>query len=242
MCSRKLFLKNGGQKENKRKAKQMAIELKTRTKTKPTSVFQEPDWDFLEYASRLENEWKQTLPRYTDKELLTIFPEAKRIIPFKIREWKQEQSRVIEVIKAKLRIVHKKSTKENRWFWKEVIKQLDGQKLVEINKHLSRLYRQRFIAENRKPKGDRLSEEQIQQALSVPLVDVAMRSIKLRRAGRTFMGLCPFHNERRPSFHIYPQKNNFYCYGCNKGGNVINFIRETQGLSFRESVNYLIGN
>jgi hypothetical protein len=218
------------------------MEMKTTAKTKSPSEFQEPDWEFLDYAARLEEQWKQTLPHYTDKELLAIFPEAKIIIPLKIREWMQEQKKVIEVIKAKLRVVYKKSAKENQWFWKEVVKQLDGHKLMEINKHLTRLYRQRAIAENRKPKGNRLSEEQIQQALAVPLVDIAMRSIKLRRAGRTFMGLCPFHNERRPSFHIYPQKNNFYCYGCNKGGNVINFVRETQGLSFREAINYLNGN
>jgi DNA primase len=68
-----------------------------------------------------------------------------------------------------------------------------------------------------------------------------MQNIKLRRSGRTFSGLCPFHNERHPSLHIYPHNNSFYCYGCNKGGNVINFVRELQGLSFREAVEYLTG-
>lgn len=199
------------------------------------------DWEFLDYAARLEEQWKESLPRYTDKELLEIFPEARYVIPPKIQEWKCKRRKVVEAIKAKLLVVHTKSAPENQWFWKEVIKQFDGQSLIEANRHIYRLRRQLAVAQNRKPKGNQLTDERIQRALAVPLLDIAMQNIKLRKSGRTFSGLCPFHNERHASFHIYPHNNSFYCYGCSKGGNVINFVREVQGLSFREAVEYLAG-
>lgn len=217
------------------------MNMQNKIETIQANEYQEPDWEFLDYAAELEKEWRESLPRYTDKELLEMFPEAKRIIPVKIQEWRSKRRKVIEVIKSKLRIVHTKSAPENQWFWKEVIKQLDGHEVVEMNKHISRLCRQLTVGQNRKQKGNRLTEERIQQALAASLVDIAMQNMKLRKAGKTFMGLCPFHNERHPSFHIYPHNNSFYCYGCNKGGNVINFVRELQGLSFREAVEYLAG-
>lgn len=212
-------------------------EMKAESKDKN----QEPDWEFFEYASRLEDEWKESLPRYTDKELFEIFPEARHVIPLKMHEWRRRRRKMIEIIKAKFRVIHTKSAPENQWFWKEVVKQFDGQDLIEANKHISRLRRQLAVAYNKKPSGNRLTEEHIQRALSVPLLDIAMQHIRLRRSGRTFKGLCPFHNERHSSFHVYPHNNSFYCFGCSKGGNVINFVRELQGLSFREAVQYLAG-
>src|SRR3989344_4796299 len=179
----------------------------------------EADWEFFNYALDLEKQWEDSLPRLTDKELLDIFPEAKIVIPLKIKEWEKESHKVISIIKNKLRFAYKKSAPENHWFWREIIKQLDGERLVESQKHLIRL--------------------RIQQALTVCLVDIAAQRMKLRRNGKTLVGLCPFHNERKPSFHIYHANNSFYCYGCQKGGNVINFVRELEGLSFREAIKYL---
>ena len=199
----------------------------------------EADWEFFNYALDLEKQWEDSLPRLTDKELLDIFPEAKIVIPLKIKEWEKESHKVISIIKNKLRFAYKKSAPENHWFWREIIKQLDGERLVESQKHLMRLRRQLTIAQDRKPKDGAITEARIQQALTVSLVDIAAQRMKLRRNGKTLVGLCPFHNERKPSFHIYHANNSFYCYGCQKGGNVINFVRELEGLSFREAIKYL---
>lgn len=69
--------------------------------------------------------------------------------------------------------------------------------------------------------------------------DVVGDFVNLKRAGSIFKGLCPFHQERTPSFTVNPTKNFFKCYGCNRGGNSINFIREHEGLSYPEAIKYL---
>ncbi|HPU28966.1 MAG TPA: DNA primase [Syntrophorhabdaceae bacterium] len=73
----------------------------------------------------------------------------------------------------------------------------------------------------------------------VDILDVVTKYVKLRRAGKNFMGLCPFHQEKTPSFTISTEKQIFYCFGCHEGGNVINFIMKYENLSFKEAVETL---
>ena len=56
------------------------------------------------------------------------------------------------------------------------------------------------------------------------IVDVVQSYVQLRHRGRTHTGLCPFHNEKTPSFVVYPETQSFYCFGCGAGGDVITFI------------------
>mgnify|MGYP001306854290 CR=1 FL=1 len=63
--------------------------------------------------------------------------------------------------------------------------------------------------------------------------------VRLQRAGSSYKGLCPFHQEKTPSFNVVPEKRLFYCFGCQKGGDVIAFLREIEGLSFVEAVERL---
>lgn len=198
----------------------------------------EVDCEFYDYASRLETEWCQSLPRFTDKELLKIFPEAKEIIPEKIAEWEAEQKNTADLIKEKLKIVKEKSTPENQWFWREWIKISDGEELLKIDRHIERLKRLLAVGKGRRPKG-RFTEAEIQQALSVPIETLINH--QLRKSGKSLVGLCPLHNEKHPSFYIYPETNSCWCYGCNQGGNAINFIRLLHGYSFKEAVQCLIG-
>ena len=53
------------------------------------------------------------------------------------------------------------------------------------------------------------------------------------------VGLCPFHNEKSPSFNVYPENNSFYCFGCGAGGDVITFIRKIENLDYIEAVKML---
>lgn len=69
--------------------------------------------------------------------------------------------------------------------------------------------------------------------------DIAGNYVRLRRAGKNMVGLCPFHNEKTPSFNIYPGNNSFYCFGCGKGGGVINFVMEIERLDFLDAVKWL---
>lgn len=63
--------------------------------------------------------------------------------------------------------------------------------------------------------------------------------MELRRRGRTLTGLCPFHNEKTPSFTVYPETSSYYCFGCGAGGDVINFVRNIENLDYIEAVKFL---
>ena len=72
-----------------------------------------------------------------------------------------------------------------------------------------------------------------------PIDEVISSYVVLKRTGSTYKGLCPFHNEKTPSFTVYPNTNSFYCYGCQNGGDVVTFIRNAENLDYIEAVKYL---
>src|SRR5215472_2841095 len=63
--------------------------------------------------------------------------------------------------------------------------------------------------------------------------------VALRKSGKSLQGLCPFHNERTPSFYVFPESQTWRCFGCNEGGDVFTFVEKHQGLDFREELHYL---
>ena len=77
----------------------------------------------------------------------------------------------------------------------------------------------------------------IQELLSrVDVVDVVGKYVQLKKGGANYMGLCPFHGEKSPSFSVSPSKQFFHCFGCGKNGNAIGFLMEHAGMGFREAV------
>lgn len=86
----------------------------------------------------------------------------------------------------------------------------------------------------------RYSEEILNEVRqSNDIVDVISQYVHLKRSGRNFFGLCPFHNEKSPSFSVSPDKQIFHCFGCGVGGNVITFVSNIEGLSFVETIQML---
>ena len=86
----------------------------------------------------------------------------------------------------------------------------------------------------------RYSEEILEDIRqSNDIVDVISQYVHLKRSGRNFFGLCPFHNEKSPSFSVSPDKQIFHCFGCGEGGNIFTFISKVEGISFREAVELL---
>ncbi|TCD46465.1 DNA primase [Streptococcus sp. X16XC17] len=71
---------------------------------------------------------------------------------------------------------------------------------------------------------------------AVNIVDVIGETVALTKAGRNYLGLCPFHGEKTPSFNVVEDKQFYHCFGCGKSGDVFKFIEETQGISFADSV------
>ncbi|MDR1801332.1 MAG: DNA primase [Lachnospiraceae bacterium] len=73
----------------------------------------------------------------------------------------------------------------------------------------------------------------------VDIVDLISSYVHLQKKGTTYFGLCPFHNEKTPSFSVTPSKQMFYCFGCGKGGGVTNFLMEYENYTFREAIEFL---
>ncbi|MCD6594316.1 DNA primase [bacterium] len=92
---------------------------------------------------------------------------------------------------------------------------------------------------NSKPKGG-FSKDFIERVIeSADVVSIIGRYTSLKKAGKNFKGLCPFHKEKTPSFSVDPDRGLFYCFGCGKGGNVVSFVMEKEGLSFPEAIEFL---
>ena len=71
------------------------------------------------------------------------------------------------------------------------------------------------------------------------IVDVVGNYVQLKRKGRLYGGLCPFHSEKTPSFYVYPDTQSFYCFGCGVGGDVIHFVRRINSIDYTEAVKML---
>ncbi len=181
----------------------------------------------------------------SDKELIELFPEAKEIISEKIKEWQEVERKIIEEqVKPFLRKLKGVKDEVKRRFYKESLKLMVNPMLVKAVNNIQRLRRLEFIA-NYRPKKDVKSkardfEAKIEQAKQTPIVDIASSFLQLKKSGRNYKALCPFHQEKHPSFYLYPETNSFYCFGCNQGGDVIKLVELAFNLEFKEAIEYLI--
>ena len=86
----------------------------------------------------------------------------------------------------------------------------------------------------------RIPEEKIEEVrAAADIVDVVSGFVRLRKAGRNFTGLCPFHREKTPSFNVNPERGIYKCFGCGKGGNAFTFLMEMEKVSFVDAVEML---
>ena len=73
----------------------------------------------------------------------------------------------------------------------------------------------------------------------INILDIVSQYVKLRKTGRNFVGLCPFHKEKTPSFSVSPEKQIYYCFGCHEGGNAVNFLAKYERSTFQEALEIL---
>lgn len=86
----------------------------------------------------------------------------------------------------------------------------------------------------------RYSEDLIEEVrIKNDIVEMISGYVKLQRKGSSYFGLCPFHNEKSPSFSVSPGKQMYYCFGCGAGGNVFTFVMEYENFSFIEALKFL---
>lgn len=84
---------------------------------------------------------------------------------------------------------------------------------------------------------DRLTVEKIKEAANI--VDVVSEFVTLKKSGANYKGLCPFHNEKTPSFIVSPARGTCHCFGCGKGGNAVSFIMEHEQMTYPEALRWL---
>ena len=86
----------------------------------------------------------------------------------------------------------------------------------------------------------RISEQSIEKVRqAADIIEVVSSYVELKQRGRNFFGLCPFHNEKTPSFSVNPDKQIYKCFGCGSGGSSINFIMEMESLEFPDAIKKL---
>ncbi|MCC8169546.1 MAG: CHC2 zinc finger domain-containing protein, partial [Oscillospiraceae bacterium] len=86
----------------------------------------------------------------------------------------------------------------------------------------------------------RISDDLISEICSEnDIIDYVSQYVKLKKSGRDYSGLCPFHNEKTPSFHVSREKQLFHCFGCGASGNLVQFVMRTENLDFVDSLKLL---
>ncbi len=87
---------------------------------------------------------------------------------------------------------------------------------------------------------ERIPEQLIQDIIAAnDIVALVGQYVQLRRSGGSYVGLCPFHKEKTPSFHVTPDRQLYYCFGCGAGGNIVEFVKNMEHLDFVETVRFL---
>jgi DNA primase catalytic core len=85
-----------------------------------------------------------------------------------------------------------------------------------------------------------MSESQVQEIKDkVDVLEIIGERVNLKKAGRSYKGLCPFHGEKTPSFFVTPEMQLFKCFGCGEAGDVYSFLQKYEGMSFVETLEYL---
>jgi len=87
---------------------------------------------------------------------------------------------------------------------------------------------------------ERIPEQLIQDIIAAnDIVALVGQYVQLRRSGSSYVGLCPFHKEKTPSFHVTPDRQLYYCFGCGTGGNIVEFVKNIEHLDFVETIRFL---
>jgi|2_EtaG_2_1085320.scaffolds.fasta_scaffold32441_2 hypothetical protein len=198
----------------------------------------------LDYLYDLEQAWKDSLPNYTFKELMEIFPEAsasaKRGLKSEIKYYKKL---ITDSGVAREKFYEERVMGADFRDQVEMKKKNDEFHDEQVGKYESRIKSVMFKLSHLegKPKTNKngVDELQVEEAKRVPIEN--FYDGKLQRNGARLKGNCPFHNEKTPSFTIYLNQNSFYCYGCHIGGSVIDFLIKKEDKTFLEVVKELSG-
>jgi len=117
---------------------------------------------------------------------------------------------------------------------------LEIQILNKLEKNLKYISQYRQEKTEGKPQNpDRITNADIERAKETPILSLIEQDMQLRKAGKDYMGTCPRHEDRQPSFSVSVEKNIFYCFSCKEGGGPIDYLVKIKGYDFVEAVRML---
>lgn len=207
------------------------------------------DEEFMEFEFFLREEklWKESLPNYSFRELMQIFPEA---ISAARRGLKEQ----LKVYKIKLRKVgdYEQEYYDNvitqyPWQEREALQEQSNKDFEEVRKKwTSKIKTIMFNLSHLDELGGKVkpkqmggaTEEEIARAKEVSITN--FYSDKLQIHGKLATGRCPFHNEKTGSFTIYLDQNTWWCYGCQAGGSVVDFLMKQNNADFLTTIKQLL--
>jgi hypothetical protein len=181
------------------------------------------------------------------RDYVEIFGDDLRpVLEDKILSLNEEIEHLQELKEAKTEALQRKFERENllgrgfsKWFIRYWLKLTTLMKLELSIIRKKRELRKILTAYNFTHPFKETKELDVEGAKLVPVESFYQG--KLRRVGKRLVGLCPFHNEKSPSFTIFTETNSYHCFGCKESGDAINFVIRTTGLSFPEAVRRLGG-
>jgi hypothetical protein len=141
----------------------------------------------------------------------------------------QEAKEAIETI------LNLDTDESSRWFCLEYVKYFIAWNLPYLKSKIHQM--ERIISPLKVPSN---LEKALEYARNTPIMEVAEHALQgIKRTGCRYIALCPFHQEKTPSFVLYPNSNTFHCYGCGANGDVISLVQNLNNYNFKEAVAYL---
>lgn len=210
----------------------------------PESLYTEEQLDVLD---AMEAKWKESFPNHTFAQLMETYPDAipvaRRGLLAHIKEYKKElvmvgemQDRYYDVMITKLhfsRQAEEKTHSDGKY--DELRKEIET-KIKRAQYQLSHLDELEGKKEPRTTNG--VSEADVARAKEVPISSIFAGN--LRKQGKMAVGRCPFHNEKTASFFVYLKQNTWWCYGCNTGGSVVDYVMQQNRVDFLTAVKSLL--
>jgi len=189
----------------------------------------------------MKNNLEHPPPKFTSKELLEMFPDAREMIPKKIKECQTEiKKKECEITNALETIYAIKTDEFSKWFGEEIVKVFMMPGLAKLENILFQLNKLKYLINPTQQKNDRFEfEEKIEIARQYPIAELARNKLELKQVGKNYQALCPFHNEKHASFYIYPETNSYHCYGCGSHGDQISLLMALEGVQFVDAVKML---
>jgi len=203
--------------------------------------------DEITDLTRQNDEWLATVPNYTFREAIAIFPEAVKIarknLKLEVKQLKERLKWLDEWRMNECQDTINKIHFKEQTFYKDWFDQSHQESRQEVERQIKKLqfslsHLDEIDGKTKTQKTNGVSEQDVARAKEIPITH--FYTDKLSKHNKLATGRCPFHNEKTGSFTIYLDQNTFWCYGCGAGGTVIDFVMRQNNCDFLQAVKTLL--